>query len=61
MCQRAQGNIKQLSADQVALVRYNEKGEIVYVDDATRRKETRSRSRRGCGRIVLLVTGNRPA
>ena len=38
-CQRAQSNIKQLSADQVALVRYNEKGEMVYVDDATRRKE----------------------
>ncbi|MCC6197327.1 MAG: DUF4124 domain-containing protein [Burkholderiales bacterium] len=39
MCQRAQSNIKQLSADRVALVRYNEKGEAVYVDDATRRKE----------------------
>lgn len=39
MCQRAQSNVKQLSADQVALVRYNEKGEMVYVDDAQRRKE----------------------
>jgi hypothetical protein len=38
-CQRAQSQIKQLSAEQVAFVRYNEKGEVVYVDDATRRKE----------------------
>lgn len=39
MCQRAQSNIRQLSAEQVALVRQNEKGELVYVDDATRRRE----------------------
>ena len=38
-CQRVQLQVKQLGAGQVALVRYNEKGEIVYVDDATRRKE----------------------
>ena len=38
-CQRAQMQIKQLGAEQVAFVRYNEKGEVVYVDDATRRKE----------------------
>ena len=38
-CQRAQSNIRQLSAEQVALVRYNEKGEAFYVDDATRRRE----------------------
>jgi hypothetical protein len=38
-CTRAQTQIKQLAAEQIGLVRYNEKGEIVYVDDATRRKE----------------------
>lgn len=38
-CQRAQLQIKQLAAEQIGLVRYNEKGEMVYVDDATRRKE----------------------
>ena len=51
-CQRAQLQIKQLSAEQVALVRYNEKGEMVYVDDATRRKERAEREqwiRANCG------------
>ena len=38
-CTRAEIQIKQLSAEQIGLVRYNEKGEIVYVDDVTRRKE----------------------
>lgn len=38
-CQRAQLQIKQLSAEQVALVRYNEKGEMVVVDDSMRQKE----------------------
>ena len=38
-CQRAESNVRQLSADQVALVRYNEKGEAFVVDDATRRRE----------------------
>ena len=38
-CARTQTQIKQLAAEQIGLVRYNEKGEIVYVDDATRRKE----------------------
>lgn len=38
-CTRTQTQIKQLAAEQIGLVRYNEKGEIVYVDDATRRKE----------------------
>lgn len=38
-CTRTQGQIKQLAAEQIALVRYNAKGEIVYIDDATRRKE----------------------
>jgi Skp family chaperone for outer membrane proteins len=38
-CQRAESNIRQLSADQIALVRYNEKGEAFVVDEATRRRE----------------------
>jgi flagellar basal body rod protein FlgG len=38
-CVRTQTQIKQLAAEQIGLVRYNEKGEIVYIDDATRRKE----------------------
>ena len=38
-CLRAQGQIKQLAAEQIALIRYNAKGEAVYVDEATRRKE----------------------
>jgi hypothetical protein len=38
-CQRVQLQIKQLSAEQVALVRYNEKGEMVVVDDTMRKKE----------------------
>lgn len=38
-CTRAQMQMKQLAAEMVGLTRYNEKGEIVYVDDATRRKE----------------------
>jgi hypothetical protein len=39
LCQRAQSNIKQLSASQIAIVRQNEKGETVVLDDAARRKE----------------------
>jgi hypothetical protein len=38
-CTRVEGQIRQLAAEQLALVRINEKGETVYVDDATRRKE----------------------
>ncbi|MBK9116217.1 MAG: DUF4124 domain-containing protein [Betaproteobacteria bacterium] len=38
-CARAQMQIKQLAAEMIGLARYNEKGEIVYVDDATRRRE----------------------
>ncbi|MFO1324779.1 MAG: DUF4124 domain-containing protein [Burkholderiales bacterium] len=38
-CTRAQIQMKQLGAEQIGLVRYNEKGEVVYVDDATRRRE----------------------
>ena len=51
-CQRAQSNIRQLSAEQVALVRYNEKGEAFYLDDATRRRERaeiESWMRQNCG------------
>ncbi len=39
MCTRAQGQIRTLSAEQVQLVRQNQKGEDVYVDNTTRRKE----------------------
>ncbi len=39
MCTRAQGQIRTLSAEQVQLVRQNAKGEDVYVDNTTRRKE----------------------
>ncbi len=38
-CTRAAGQIKLLSSDQLALVRQNEKGEVVQIDDAMRRKE----------------------
>jgi hypothetical protein len=38
-CARMQAQIRQLAAEQISLVRLNEKGEQVYVDDATRRKE----------------------
>ena len=38
-CARMQTQIRQLAAEQVAIVRLNEKGEQVYIDDATRRKE----------------------
>jgi hypothetical protein len=38
-CTRVEMQMRQLSAEQIALVRINEKGETVYVDDATRRKE----------------------
>lgn len=39
MCERARANVRTLAAEQVALVRHNEKGEAVPVDDATRRRE----------------------
>lgn len=39
MCDRARSNIRTLAAEQVALVRHNEKGEQIVVDDATRRRE----------------------
>ena len=51
-CTRAQTQIKQLAAEQVGLVRYNEKGEMVYVDDATRRKER--------GELEIWVKANCP-
>jgi Domain of unknown function (DUF4124) len=38
-CARMQAQIKQLAAEQISLIRVNEKGEPVYIDDATRRKE----------------------
>jgi hypothetical protein len=36
VCRDAQAQIKQLSADQIQLMRLNEKGETVYMDDAER-------------------------
>ncbi|MCC7327592.1 MAG: DUF4124 domain-containing protein [Burkholderiales bacterium] len=51
-CQRTRAQIRQLAAEQIALVRYNEKGEAVYVDDATRRKER--------GELELWVKANCP-
>jgi len=39
MCDRARSNLRTLAAEQVALLRHNEKGETVVVDDATRRRE----------------------
>jgi hypothetical protein len=38
-CIRMQNQARQLGAEQIALVRYNAKGEMIYMDDATRRKE----------------------
>ena len=38
-CERARLQVKQLAAEQVPYVRMNEKGETVYLDEATRRKE----------------------
>lgn len=38
-CKRNTLQVKQLAAEQIPFVRYNEKNELVYVDDATRRKE----------------------
>ena len=52
-CLRTQGQIKQLAAEQIALIRYNAKGEAVYVDDATRRKER--------GDLEIWVKQNCPA
>jgi hypothetical protein len=38
-CDRARLQVKQLAAEQIPYVRMNEKGEMVYLDEATRRKE----------------------
>jgi Skp family chaperone for outer membrane proteins len=38
-CKRAESNVRQLGAEQVQLVRYNQKGEAFVVDDVTRRRE----------------------
>ena len=38
-CIRMQNQARALAAEQIALVRYNAKGEPVYLDDATRRRE----------------------
>lgn len=39
MCTRVAGQIKMLSADQVSLVRQNTKGEVVVIDETTRRRQ----------------------
>jgi len=38
-CERVRLQVKQLAAEQVPFARMNEKGEMVYLDDSTRRKE----------------------
>ncbi len=51
-CTRVENQIRQLAAEQLALVRVNEKGETVYVDNATRRKEREDLAawqRQNCG------------
>ena len=53
-CQRAESNVRQLAAAQVALVRYNEKGEAFVVDEVTRRRERTEIEtwiRQNCGAI----------
>lgn len=42
LCLIVRGKIKELGASQVAVYKYNEKGERVYLDDAERRKELES-------------------
>jgi len=54
-CQRAESNVRQLSAEQVALVRYNEKGEPFVVDEAVRRRERTEIEvwmRQNCGQVA---------
>ena len=51
-CARTQTQIKQLAAEQIGLVRYNEKGEIVYMDDVPAARSAPI-SRPGSRRIVL--------
>ena len=38
-CQRAESNVRNLAAEQIPMMRYNEKGEAFYLDEATRRRE----------------------
>jgi hypothetical protein len=38
-CERARLQVKQLAAGQIPYVRMNDKGEMVYLDDDTRRRE----------------------
>ena len=52
-CARMQAQVRQLAAEQISLIRLNEKGEQVYVDDATRRKER--------DELELRVKANCPA
>jgi hypothetical protein len=39
VCRDAQAQMKQLAADQVALMTYNQKGEVVYMDDTERKRK----------------------
>lgn len=58
-CTRVEGQIRQLAAEQLALVRVNEKGETVYVDDATRRKEREDLAtwqKQNCGPAAAAAT-----
>lgn len=61
-CTRVEGQIRQLAAAQIALVRVNEKGETVYVDDATRRKEREDLAawqKQNCGPAAAAATPTR--
>ncbi|MFO1412849.1 MAG: DUF4124 domain-containing protein [Burkholderiales bacterium] len=66
-CTRVDAQIRQLAAGQVALMRINEKGETVYMDDAARRKEREDLvawQRQNCGpgaAAAAAAAANAPA
>ena len=54
-CDRAQANVRNLAAEQIPMMRYNEKGEAFYLDDATRRRERteiETWMRQNCGAVA---------
>jgi len=54
-CDRAQANVRNLASEQIPIMRYNEKGEAFYLDDATRRREraeVETWMRQNCGAIA---------
>ena len=54
-CERAQSNVRNLAAEQTPIMRYNEKGEAFYLDDATRRREraeVETWMRQNCGAVA---------